>query len=227
MDMRVWMATAMLVAGATGPSYADDMATLDQKVSYVVGFQIGQQLKNEGIPVDDNALLMAIKDAMTGQTPRLTREEVQTVMTTFGEQRQEALAKRAQQSLAEGKSYLDQNKTKPGVKSTASGLQYKVMTEGKGAKPKAMDTVTVNYRGTLIDGTEFDSSYKRGEPATFPVNGVIQGWQEALQLMPLGSKWQLVIPAELAYGERGAGGDIGPNSTLVFEVELLKINPAN
>ena len=128
-------------------------------------------------------------------------------------------------SAAEGEKFLAENKTKEGVKTTASGLQYKVIKEGTGAQPKANDTVSVNYRGTLIDGTEFDSSYKRGQPATFPVSGVIKGWTEALQLMKSGSKYQLFIPASLAYGDRGAGRDIAPNSTLIFEVELLDVKP--
>ena len=126
-------------------------------------------------------------------------------------------------SKVEGEAFLAANKVKPGVVTTASGLQYKVITEGNGPQPKATDTVTVDYRGTLIDGTEFDSSYKRGQPATFPVSGVIKGWTEALQLMPVGSKWQLFIPPQLGYGDRGAGNSIPPNSTLIFEVELLSI----
>ena len=131
----------------------------------------------------------------------------------------------AEKNTTEGEKFLTENKNKPGVKTTASGLQYKVLKEGSGSPPKETDTVVVNYRGTLIDGTEFDSSYKRGEPATFPVNRVIKGWTEALQLMKPGSKSQLFIPANLAYGERGAGGDIGPNATLIFEVELLNVKP--
>ena len=131
----------------------------------------------------------------------------------------------AEKNTTEGEKFLRENKNKPGVKTTASGLQYKALKEGSGAPPKATDTVVVNYRGTLVDGTEFDSSYKRGEPATFPVNRVIKGWTEALQLMKPGSKYQLFIPASLAYGERGAGGDIGPNATLIFEVELMNVKP--
>ena len=138
--------------------------------------------------------------------------------------KQEAKAKAAaEKNSKDGEAFLAENKKKDGVKSTASGLQYKVIKAGDGVMPKGTDTVSVNYKGTLIDGTEFDSSYKRGEAATFPVSGVIKGWTEALQLMKVGSKWQLFIPSNIAYGERGAGGEIGPNATLIFEVELLSI----
>jgi len=147
-------------------------------------------------------------------------------MTTWSKELQDKQKAMADKNAADGKKYLDDNKKKEGVKTTASGLQYKVLKEGNGPQPKAADTVTVDYKGTLIDGTEFDSSYKRGEPATFPLNGVIKGWTEGLQLMKTGAKYQFFIPADLAYGQRAMGPDIAPNSTLIFEVELKSVQPA-
>jgi FKBP-type peptidyl-prolyl cis-trans isomerase FklB len=169
-----------------------------------------------------------LKDSISGGNLQMTEQEIQETLKTF----QQALAaKQAEKSkqLAdsnrkEGEAFLSENKKKEGVKTLPSGLQYKMLTEGSGKMPKETDTVTTHYRGTLLDGTEFDSSFKRGQPASFPVNGVIKGWTEALQLMKEGSKWQLFIPSDLAYGERGAGGQIGPNATLIFEVELISIN---
>jgi FKBP-type peptidyl-prolyl cis-trans isomerase FklB len=157
----------------------------------------------------------------------MSQEEIRATLTSLQQRlvaaRQKELKEKAAKNTEEGKKFLAENQKKAGVKTLPSGLQYKVLTEGAGKTPKAEDTVTVNYKGTLIDGTEFDSSYKRGQPATFQVKGVIKGWTEALQLMKEGSKWHLFIPPELAYGERGAGRDIGPNATLIFEVELLTV----
>ncbi len=197
------------------------------KVSYAIGLNIGKSMKQEGLDISPDALAAAMKDVFAGAKPQLTDEEVQTVMQDFQKKmmakqmaaREEGLGK----NKAEGEKFLADNKKKEGIKTTASGLQYKVMKDGTGKIPKATDTVKTHYRGTLINGTEFDSSYKRGEPAEFPVNGVIKGWTEALQLMKEGSKWQLFIPSELAYGERGAGKDIGPNSTLIFDIELISV----
>jgi len=160
---------------------------------------------------------------MAGNEPRMTREEVEKTLAAYQERRKAEVAAKAETNKKAGEAFLANNRTQPGVKVTASGLQYQILEEGKGATPSATDTVVVNYRGTLLDGSEFDSSYKRGQPATFPVNGVIQGWQEALQMMKEGAKWKLFVPANLAYGERGAGASIGPNATLTFEVELLEI----
>ncbi|HET6935004.1 MAG TPA: FKBP-type peptidyl-prolyl cis-trans isomerase, partial [Candidatus Angelobacter sp.] len=187
-----------------------------------IGMQVGGTISRQGIEVDPNVLLEGLKDAMAGK-PIMTEEDVRATMMQL---QSDMLAKQKQAGEAnkkEGEAFLAANKAKPGVVTLPDGLQYTVVKEGTGPKPTASDTVTVNYRGTLINGKEFDSSYKRGEPAKFPVNGVIKGWTEALQLMPVGSKWQLFIPADLAYGERGAGADIAPNSTLIFEVELLSI----
>ncbi len=211
---------------------AADAQLKDQKdkVSYSIGLDIGTTLKRQLIDVNANLLNSGIQDGLNGKKPLLSEEEVKATMATFQKDMmaKQAAAKKAtgEKNAAEGTKFLAENKTKEGVKTTASGLQYKVLKEGTGVSPKATDTVKVNYRGTTIDGTEFDSSYKRGEPASFPVNRVIKGWTEGLQLMKVGSKYQLFVPADLAYAERGAGSDIGPNATLIFDVELLGITPA-
>ena len=194
----------------------------EQKFSYVVGQQIGNSLKQQGMKVDADVLAMSVTDVIDGKPSRLTEPEMQAVMQKVGEA---AMTKRGEEGKAnkdKGAKFLEENKKKPNVKTTASGLQYEVLTEGKGTPPKATDTVKVHYRGTLVDGTEFDSSYKRGQPAEFPVNGVIPGWTEALQLMKPGGKWKLYIPSDLAYGEMGRPS-IPPNSVLIFEVELLEV----
>ena len=187
------------------------------KASYSIGFDIGSTFKKQGMEVNPDVLLSGLKDALSGKEA-MTKEERE-----MQEKQAAATKAAAEKNAADGEKFLAENKKKDGVKTTESGLQYKVITEGSGASPKATDTVVVNYKGSLLDGTEFDSSYKRKEPATFPVNRVIAGWTEALQLMKPGAKYELVIPAKLGYGERGAGRDIGPNSTLIFEVELLSI----
>jgi FKBP-type peptidyl-prolyl cis-trans isomerase FklB len=184
---------------------------------------IGNNLKKQSIDIEPAALARGIKDALAGGKPLLTEQEIQETMGIF---QKDVMAKQqasANKNKKEGEAFLDENKKKEGIKTLPSGLQYKVIKEGTGKKPKLADTVTAHYRGTLIDGTEFDNSYKRGQPANFPVSGVIPGWTEALQLMGEGAKWQLFIPSNLAYGERGAGAIIGPNATLVFEVELISV----
>ena len=213
----------------TGTSSGVTALTTDkQKASYAIGMNVGSGMKRQGIDVDSAALVQGLKDALAGNKPLMTEDEARAaIMKLQTEMQSQAQAKAKQEGEAnqkEGAAYLAANKGKEGVVTLPSGLQYKILKEGTGAKPTAADSVVCNYRGTLINGTEFDSSYKRGEPATFPVGGVIKGWTEALQLMPVGSKWQLFIPSDLAYGPRGTpGGPIGPNSTLVFEVELLSI----
>lgn len=188
-----------------------------EKVSYIIGTNIGSNLKRQLIDIDPTILVKGIQAGLSGAKPLLTEQEIQETMIAFQKELMEKYKK-------QGEDFLAENKKKEGVKTLPSGLQYKVIKAGTGKKPKLTDTVTVNYRGTLIDGTEFDSSYKRGQPATFQVNGVIPGWTEALQLMEQGAKWQLFIPSNLAYGERGApGGAIGPNATLIFEIELISI----
>jgi FKBP-type peptidyl-prolyl cis-trans isomerase FklB len=187
-----------------------------EKVSYIIGMDIGSNLKRQSIDVDPNILAKGVQDALSGAKPLLSNEEIQETMVAF---QKEMMEKQKQR----GEAFLSENKKKEGVKTLPSGLQYKVIKAGTGRKPKLNNTVTINYRGTLVDGTEFDSSYRHGQPATFPVSGVIPGWTEALQLMEEGAKWQLFIPPNLAYGERGAGGLIGPNATLIFEVELISV----
>jgi len=192
-----------------------------------IGTQVGGNLKKQSVEVDWNLVSQGLKDAMSGGKTRLTQEEAQAALTEVQnevrKEQQEKAQKAAATNKTEGEAFLVANKAKEGVVTLPSGLQYKVLTAGTGPKPTSGDQVVCNYRGTLINGTEFDSSYKRGQPATFGVGQVIKGWTEALQLMPVGSKWQLFIPASLAYGERGAGAEIGPNATLIFEVELLSI----
>ena len=203
------------------------LPTDKDKLSYAIGMNVGRGLHRDKIDVDPNLLLRGLKDAMGGGQTLMSDEQAQAVIVQLQNQlRQKMQAQQAEAGQAnkkEGDDFLAANKTKPGVIVLTSGLQYKILKEGTGPKPTASDTVKCNYRGTLINGTEFDSSEKHGGPATFPVSGVIKGWTEALQLMPVGSKWQLFVPPDLAYGARGAGGDIGPNETLIFDVELLSI----
>jgi len=201
--------------------------TKKEKVSYAIGADLGGKLKSSSIDVDPNILTRALKDSLTGAKSAMSDDEVRATLTDLTkdlQQKQVALNKeKADKNKKDGDAFLAANKTKEGVVALPSGLQYKILKAGTGSKPTAADTVVCNYKGTLIDGKEFDSSYKRGQPATFPVGGVIKGWTEALQLMPVGSTWQLFIPADLAYGDRQAGPDITPGSTLVFEVELMSI----
>ncbi len=187
---------------------------------------MGENLHKQSVPVDPAILARGLKDGLTGGKTLLTDEEAQAAITAvqndLRKQQQEKMQEAAAANKKEGDAFLSANKGKEGVVTLPSGLQYKILKEGTGPKPTASDSVVCNYRGTLINGTEFDSSYKRGQPATFPVSGVIKGWTEALQLMPVESKWQLFVPSDLAYGESGRPG-IEPDSTLIFEVELLSI----
>jgi FKBP-type peptidyl-prolyl cis-trans isomerase FklB len=199
-----------------------------EKVSYSIGLNVGRKLgddlKKQSIDIDPNLITKGIQDALVGAKPLLTDQEIQETMIAFQKEMMAKWEEIGKKNKADGEAFLAGNKKKEGVKTLPDGLEYKVINAGTGKKPKADDTVTVNYRGTLINGTEFDSSYKRGQPATFPVSGgMIKGWSEALQLMQEGAKWELFIPSNLAYGERGMGGIIGPNATLIFEVELVSI----
>ena len=225
------VALAVLVAGCEkAPEAKKDEAveitTKEQKLSYIFGQNIGGQFKAEGMDVDVTAFSAGVEDALSDAEPRLAQDDVIAVLESF---QQEQIAEReaensalADKNKAEGDAFLAENGKKEGVVTLESGLQYKIIEEGEGPSPGAEDTVEVHYTGTLIDGTEFDSSHRRGVPATFGVNQVIPGWTEALQVMKEGAKWQLVIPPGLAYGPGGTGGPIGPNQTLIFEVELLK-----
>lgn len=219
--------SVILLAGTVYAANGIVLKNKKDKESYAIGLDIGKNFKSQSIDIDPDVLVKGIKDVLSGNKPLMTDEEVQATMTDFRKEmmdKQTARTKEAgEKNKKEGEAFLAENKKKDGVVTLPSGLQYKIIKEGSGAKPKATDTVTVNYRGTLIDGTEFDSSYKRGQPASFKVTGVIQGWTEALQLMKTGSKWQLFVPPSLAYGERGAGRDITPNATLIFDVELISV----
>jgi FKBP-type peptidyl-prolyl cis-trans isomerase len=203
------------------------LKTSKDKFSYALGMKMGGNLKKQEVPVDPAILARGLKDALSGGKTLMTDDEAQAalsqVQNDLRKKQQEKMQAEGAANKKEGDAFLAANKGKEGVVTTPSGLEYKILKQGTGPKPAATDSVVCNYKGTLINGTEFDSSYKRGQPATFPVSGVIKGWTEALQLMPVGSKWQLFIPSDLAYGERGPGPEIGPNSTLIFEVELLSI----
>ncbi len=203
------------------------LKTQKDKVSYAIGLNIGKSFRKDSVDVNSAIFARGVKDAITGAKPLLTDEELKVVLTELQaelKKRQDDANRLAGETNQKaGDTFLAENKSKEGVVALPSGLQYKIITAGTGPKPAESDSVVCNYRGTLLDGTEFDSSYKRGQPATFPVNGVIKGWTEALQLMPVGSKWQLFVPPSLAYGARGAGGEIGPDATLLFEVELISI----
>ena len=211
-----------------------DLKTEDAKVSYSLGFSMGQSFKKDEITVDPALFQQGLEDGYAGGKQLLSEEEIKETMTAFQQKmrdkrqaehmkRMEERKKQGEENKEKGKAFLEENKSKEGVVTTKSGLQYKILKKGTGAHPKPTDTVKCNYKGTTIDGKEFDSSYKRGEPATFVVNRVIKGWAEGLQLMKVGGTWQFFIPPQLAYGERGAGHEIGPNEVLVFEIELLEI----
>jgi FKBP-type peptidyl-prolyl cis-trans isomerase len=224
--------------GATTPksAAAAPLVTPKDKLSYALGMNVGTGLHAQSIDVDPNVFLRGMKDVLGGGKTELTEDEARAMIVQLqqtirakAEAEMKVAAEKAkgeaEKNRKEGEAFLAANKTKEGVKTLPSGLQYKIVTEGKGDKPTAADQVSCNYRGTLIDGTEFDSSVKAGKPVSFAVNRVIKGWTEALQLMPVGSKWQLFIPPDLAYGDRAAGPIIKPGSTLVFDVELVSIGP--
>jgi FKBP-type peptidyl-prolyl cis-trans isomerase FklB len=227
MKLQVSLMTVVVSGWISAQANAADAPTTltDKKdrISYSIGVNIGSSVKQQRLELNPDMVAAGLKDALSGGKVLLTEQEVRE--TLMGLQK-EMMAKQSElgdKNKKEGDAFLASNKKKPGIKTLPSGLQYQVLKEGKGQKPKATDTVKANYKGTLIDGTEFDSSEKQGEPATFPLQGVIPGWTEALQLMPVGSKWRLFIPSDLAYGEQGAGSLIGPNSTLIFDVELLGV----
>ena len=202
---------------------AADYKSSKEKYSYAIGFQIGNNLKREGADVDINAITQGIKDVLSGTDLKVSMEEMQAAVLEIQKDQQAKRQAKGEEAKKKGSEFLAANKKKKGVTELPNGIQYKILQEGKGAKPKPTDTIVAHYKGTLIDGKEFDSSYKRGQPATFAVNQVIKGWQEILPMMTTGSKWKVFIPSDMAYGERGAGANIGPNETLVFEIELLEI----
>jgi FKBP-type peptidyl-prolyl cis-trans isomerase FklB len=223
--------TSATAAKSTPAKAASTLTTPKDKFSYALGMNLGKglgaNLQKQSVEFDPALLSQGFKDAINGASTRMTDEEAQAVIQEVQADLRKKMQEKAQAEAAankkEGEAFLAANKSKEGVVTLPDGLQYKVLKDGTGPKPTSSDSVVCNYRGTLINGTEFDSSYKRGKPATFPVSGVIKGWTEALPLMAVGSKWQLFVPSELAYGERAPGPEIGPNSTLIFEVELLSI----
>jgi len=211
----------LAIAQGKGP-----IKTQMDKVSYSIGLDFGKNMKAQSVELNLDILLRGIRDGLAEVTPALTQSEMQECMTTFQKEMmakmQEKQKTLGEKNKKEGDAFLAENKKKPGVVTLPSGLQYKIIKDGIGKSPKATDTVTTNYRGTFINGKEFDSSFKRGQPATFPLNNVIPGWVEGIQKMKVGSKWELYIPSNLGYGENGSG-EIGPNATLIFEVELLEV----
>ena len=221
------LCAALALSGVANAADAPELKSEKEKLSYSVGMDIGSNLKRQSIEVDPELLAKGFKDSYSGGKTLLTEEESRQAIQNFQKQlmakQAEAAKQMAEKNKADGEKFLAENKGKEGVKTTASGLQYKVIRAGTGSSPTADNTVEVHYRGTLIDGKEFDSSYSRNQTATFPVSGVIPGWTEGLQLMKEGGKYLLFVPPDLAYGERGAGRDIGPNATLVFEVELISV----
>jgi FKBP-type peptidyl-prolyl cis-trans isomerase FklB len=228
--MKLKYLTPLAALALVAPALADHPNVLkDQrdKASYSIGVNIGSGIKANALDLNTDALMSGVQDGISGAKPQLTDQEREETLMAFEQEMMkketERLKELAEKNKKEGTAFLAANKAKEGVKTLPSGLQYKVLAEGNGAQPKPTDQITVNYRGTLLDGTEFDNSYKRGEPATLQLNGVIKAWSEALPLMKTGAKWQLFVPADLAYGQKGAGRAIGPNSTLIFKVELLSI----
>jgi FKBP-type peptidyl-prolyl cis-trans isomerase len=228
----------LTLAGCTQPAEEAKQApvveavaldTTEKRLSYGIAYGLGERLKADGVPLDVDAFSEGLKHSFDGTKPLLTQEEIGTEMQAFqqkqGTAREADMAEQASKNVTEGAAFLATNANEEGVVVLPSGLQYRVITDGDGAKPGPDDTVEVHYRGTLLDGTEFDSSYSRNSTVSFGVTQVIPGWTEALQLMAVGSKWQLFIPSELAYGTGGAGPVIGPNSTLIFDVELIQIAP--
>lgn len=198
--------------------------TLLEKISYIIGRDMATNLKKQGIEIEAESFVKGLKEVIAGQPSSLSQQEVQQAMMALQQEMTQKQGAKGSENQKAGEAFLAENKNKPGINTLPSGLQYEVLQEGSGKSPSASDQVTTHYHGTLIDGTVFDSSYERGQPATFPVNGVIAGWTEALQLMKEGAKWRLYIPANLAYGAQGAGDVIGPNTTLIFDVELISVN---
>ncbi|PVY40210.1 FKBP-type peptidyl-prolyl cis-trans isomerase N-terminal domain-containing protein [Pontibacter virosus] len=198
--------------------------TQQEKISYIIGRDMAANLKKQGIDIEAESFLKGLKEVIAGQPSTLSDQEIQMAMMALQQEMQQKQGAKGGENQKAGEAFLAENKNKEGVKTLPSGLQYQVLEEGTGKSPAASDKVTTHYHGTLIDGTVFDSSYERGQPATFPVNGVIAGWTEALQLMKEGAKWRLFIPSQLAYGSQGAGDAIGPNTTLIFDVELISVH---
>lgn len=221
--LGLWMGLAVAASNS--------LPNKNDRLSYALGVETGRSFKGHGIPVNSSAFSQGLQDAINGNNLQMTNDEINQELREFqhtaSTKLEAQMQKSAQKNQQFSNSFLDANKERPGVTTTASGLQYKIITPGSGPKPTLDDVVTVDYEGRLLDGKIFDSSYERGKPATFPLKGVIKGWQEALQLMPAGSTWEIYIPSKLAYGEQGAQGVIGPNETLIFKVHLIKLQKGN
>jgi FKBP-type peptidyl-prolyl cis-trans isomerase FklB len=236
MKLKSLPLTTLALLGLFGSSaFAADapsapLTSEKDKISYSIGLDIGKNFTKQGIDLDTQVFLSGLEDGRQNKPGRMSEQEIRETLTALQnklvKQQQDGMKKLAESNSLEGNAFLEKNKSAPGVKTLSSGLQYRVLTEGKGTPPGLKDTVKTHYRGTLINGTEFDSSYARGQPIDIPVEGVIKGWTEALQLMKPGSKWQIFVPASLAYGEQGAGNVIGPNATLIFDIELLSVTKA-
>jgi FKBP-type peptidyl-prolyl cis-trans isomerase len=241
MKIAAIVLASLLAAALTLPAAAQDakappapaapaaLKDPQAQIAYAIGLNLGAGLKRESVTVDPDIVARGVRDGLSGGPALMTEDQARAALgqlqANVKAQREEKARHASETNKAEGAAFLQANAAKPGVVTLPGGLQYEILTAGGGPKPKAGDVVVCNYRGTLLDGTEFDSSYKRGEPSAFPVAGVIKGWTMALERMPVGSKWRLVVPSDLAYGEKGAGDDIGPNAVLIFEVELLAIQP--
>lgn len=224
--MKIGLLVGLVAASVSLSALGKEPAgfkTDKQKFSYTVGYQMGQNLKRQNLEIDPKLVAQGMQDVLAGAKPKMTPDEMHSAVQSYQKKEQDKMESVAKKNLEAGQAFLEANKKKESVVTLPSGLQYKIVTEGGGKQPKLSDTVVAHYRGTLTNGEEFDSSYKRNEPATFPVQGVIKGWQEVLPLMKEGAKWQVYIPSDLAYGSRGAGNAIGPNEVLIFDIELVSI----
>jgi FKBP-type peptidyl-prolyl cis-trans isomerase FklB len=223
MNKFVLLGLALAFSTAHGEETGVTLDSDQKRISYAIGLSTAQSIARQGVELDLTAYMLGVRDALDGSAPRLTQEEFQAALANATSSVNDKFKERAKANLQAGQNYMKENKAKEGVVELSNGIQYKELRKGSGAHPKPSDTVVVHYEGSLIDGSVFDSSKQRGEPATFPINGVIKGWQEVLPLMTVGSRWDVVIPPQLAYGIKGAGSGIGPNETLRFEIELLEI----
>jgi FKBP-type peptidyl-prolyl cis-trans isomerase FklB len=223
-QLLIFSGLAAIFALQASTAVAAKPSSEKEKFSYAIGFQVGQGFKRDNLEIDTKVMTQAINDVLNNKEPQISLDEMRGAMETAQKKLLAARASKGEKAKTDGQAFLAANKKKEGVITRDSGLQYKVLLSGKGKQPTPEASITAHYRGTLINGTEFDSSYRRQTPATFNVNQVIPGWKEVLPLMHEGDKWQVFIPSDLAYGERGQGNAIGPNETLVFEIELLKVN---
>lgn len=224
MSIRIlFLCILALGLGAPAAAQDDELESQKDRFSYTIGYQMGLSLKSNGMELNQDVLIRALTDSLNGVDPKLSQQDMNDALAKQRSMLEDERQAQATGNLAKGQEFLEENKQREGVTVTDSGLQYEIVTEGDGAQPTESDTVVVHYEGKTIEGEVFDSSYERDNPVTLPLNGVIKGWQEGLQLMKEGAKYKLYIPSELAYGEQGAGGRIGPNQTLIFDVELIEV----